>query len=1071
MVAEVADTAPKNSTLDPQPSTNGIDFAMPPAHITEAGSADADVHAETCAPCAEDNNADRSDIMAPGSPTAADSAIETLSSKSNDTFLNHPQTRNVSDIVPSVKREADCYNTGLEDIDEQNSSMVKHASSSPSPVFVDPLVDTPCWNSRAAAHTIAGTPELTDSSLMLDLTGNQICMRPNTTHTFPSSTNIPLLDQPESSSLSKAPISLRADIDTAKVDSHRDASPSYSVSSTASSMSTLTASSSSSPASNEERMLMSTSSMDAEQGKNSLFHSEAAICSLPRRPVPKPILSDYYASNAPKPSPETSRQRSEMLRSPHSLSVSWQPSQRLDSKGTNAIDTNFMDCGPSAPEFTAGVQQCGMSAPHSRHIEASTSAEQFGSNNPYLADHESSQSLVKADKIVPISVANLSQDTSTISSSLRQSQDFRVVPVPQATHLLIFLQNNKRAVEQAAVAETAVDQGRVTQVQTGEMCAATSSQCERSGRNLNLYRPDLHTIAALVVEERNINENGAGRAGRDGCDVTAESVGIDNSFIPKAVQQHASSQKKRNEADVRRQSKSPKQGKKLKKKTGRMNKERLCAEKVLLPTTENLTHNDSINRHVLPTVKETRADAKIIGKICTREPQAEDIRRDMTEKKPLKKKKGKHRRQVARGAHLEQEVVSKSKSIHNEQQPRKKSVNTAYPAFVPEAATTKAGEQSAIMGSKEVAVLSKSFSQVVVTTIVSPKGQLDDSDGTDTAQETYGVLVNVAQPLNSAVDTLPQAADKGDLVVALATFNHETKATDDYAGSTIDEPDGNQASLKEESMVTSQAQGVKSSDIVEPRSQVPCNDSEDKLCGTEVLSIAPELVAESPSSSDTASTNVPPHFDVESHVHTLLTRSMQQQQQQQYQQQENHHSVHERAKQGPIHHHFVAPPLAYNDGPWAPYNPYLFPEHWPMYPAGGATGLYPFSDQLPEYFPPHCDYPPYAWFPQPQYYESCCDQGYYDFEGQLPPGFEPHVAAAAAASYCGPRPEELKPAPEVWKNTSCGGESSGYVDPPSTRKTWYLQPLVYEEEKERAFEARGPSNRMRLMKVCRKYGL
>lgn len=226
--------------------------------------------------------------------------------------------------------------------------------------------------------------------------------------------------------------------------------------------------------------------------------------------------------------------------------------------------------------------------------------------------------------------------------------------------------------------------------------------------------------------------------------------------------------------------------------------------------------------------------------------------------------------------------------------------------------------------------------------------------------------------------------------------------------------------------------------------------------------------------SATDSTSVP--FDLEAHVHYLLTRSLQNQQRQ---------SSQDGSQDGSQEGSFLPP---YDYGPWIHEEPLAY------HPMQYQDSLYSFPAQPPKAFPPQYDQ--YEEYPQPQYYEpQYCPVNTVIYNGgtamdRAPPAFvaaefwstgryptnlirESGPGPEMMSLFCEPTHEAFeaiaaRPFPDFWA-TRCWGRN-GYVNR-LNMKPWYLQPLVYEIEKQRARPIRSETKLEQQKRVFRKYGL
>ncbi|KAJ4417529.1 hypothetical protein N0V82_006088 [Gnomoniopsis sp. IMI 355080] len=1012
-----------------------------------------------------------------------------------------PQTPVDSDRQLSSSLGADRRNADLDHTDKYDPSLFEPANTRGSIASERPLSKLPRSDKSMAPNSLRPQEEVIDRSLVLGLPLESFYTPSDNTKAPGSHVPITQVGISQPPSLLETNFSATTAPDPDGIGSHRDGLSNYSPSFHTSNIPSTVALKSSLPASPTKVVSLPARDLSARRRNDFGVEFQPTTASLPRQRIDEmacceqkyhpvlhsclnkptkhlPILdqatrpavskliaqgndeqaADGYDTSSSSSSSECSntetRTYKTALPAAHRSPSAWHIHEKPKVNATQLRDCEHDDCATTAQH---GMFPLPPGNPgtlfDANQVENNISDEPAGENNNLV---------VRPDRSVPTSLSGPAENAFAPNTGAERSDPLAVFDLPEPGLLILWI-NQKRAAD-AAVATATSECSHVVQGQDSPYASVTS-QGEKS-EHVHRYRPNLHTVAALIVEERNTSERL--RTGRQHGDSrseepkTSEIKSIDTTFIPRTVQQHAESQKKRPETVDRRNAHRTRRSKKQ-KKTGRVNKERLCTEKVLQSANEDAEH-------------------------------------DLTGEKPLKKKTKRRQQRTSHGLCADQQLTA-----------------TAIPAF-----DQTCKEQVADMNRAEDSKGSKV--SLCSTTQTVPKATPAPVHGHECAQDELGleslhhdvsqfdVVMASERALESAVnqlgETLGQPEDLTAInTVAISRESQPNEANDSAATAQFSTAEtsskaalleaGGEAPPRQKSMepvvspddmshagtirgdssktvthdavhedvpVKEQPLGSDQSwqDESSMQSQQPqkpgysefTNAATDESCNVAATCNPPELVVASPSSSDT-STNGPPSFDVEAHVQNLFKRSMQQQQQ--------YHITREAPHQAP----FCAPvppaPVP-NTGGWPHYAPETLPNYYhPIQPAG--AGLYPFPDQLPEYFPAYYDYEPYAGFPQPQYYEPLYGQSY-GYGCEYPARFEQNVSAA---SECAPTAEEtLKPEGEL-DGRHCWEQRE--LEEFEEQKPWYLQPLVYEEEKEREFEAQGPSQRMRLMKVCRKYGL
>lgn len=720
-------------------------------------------------------------------------------------------------------------------------------------------------------------------------------------------------------------------------------------------------------------------------------------------------------------------------------------------------------------------------------------------------------------------------DEATAGTEAQEDRPVTVIRMSQALYLALILQEMEKKKEVAA--KDRPDQQPAANTHEVDACISGLSRDGKKGGCVRAYRPDLHTIAALVVEERNMtgrselsSDSSSPRVTGEERDAASTDV-IDTSFISRTVQQHEASLKRRKKANEQRSSShSGKRAKKLKKKTGRMNKERrLLAEKALQSTNDIFLPGDVNTPLVLkPSQQSGRVDFEGPADMSHTGREGTTVDNNLKKKRKSNSRRGRSRRDVKLEQRMERNgilldhkpdgelvatvsrniesdgAVTVAEPVHGEPTEsltmcvvEKEGITTSQ--SVASDSTVAASDllgKSAFNNPEKTIVVPKGRRTSVTTIAFIPKNQLYGDSGIVPPHHDIGRLASAAKSGGTTETNLAPLAADINLAVAPAAVTGESKSVVDGAVFTakdaaIEENAGvmkqslnsnlreNDPPEKQLSATASPGRDIVASTQKDEFSapstinvaKVECSDSSVTTTSVSVhplgdhvpkkaQDMAAQPIPNELASPSTAVVTSSTSRDFEAHVRSLLSRSTQPQQQHQQPR------ACELTNNQATNNSFAPPPYNISGPPWPPY-----PEPIPYCPMNPAGSLYPFPDQLPEYFPPpYYNYhePYYTGFVQQQHqqhYEPCYERGY-RFNGQE----SRFTHEASAMAYCTPIPGKPKDVLEM------GGTTAPPLSAP-TQKPWYLQPLAYEEDKEREFEARGPSHRMRLMKVCRKYGL
>lgn len=227
---------------------------------------------------------------------------------------------------------------------------------------------------------------------------------------------------------------------------------------------------------------------------------------------------------------------------------------------------------------------------------------------------------------------------------------------PEYFCMTISMNNNNNKASDTGQSMFMPDQYGAAQAYNGNTYPRAISQ-DKEDRRVHTYRHNLSTITALVVEERNVTKSEPNHSTSDPevpieHSTDSEPDVIDIDFIPQAVRQHAESQKKSRQAANQGSSQRGKKPKNSKKKTGRLNKERACIEKVLQPTNEEAIDQPETSEN--PT-----------GKVTDSRLPKDGYEQDLTSKTASKKKQKRRlrRQQMSQDAQIEQPVAPTCTSI------------------------------------------------------------------------------------------------------------------------------------------------------------------------------------------------------------------------------------------------------------------------------------------------------------------------------------------------------------------------------------------------------------------------
>lgn len=912
------------------------------------------------------------------------------------------------------------------------------------------------------------SPELSDEPIAIDVRFDDVCT-PDEITQAPSSTNITTsLDVSQSPVQGDQNNDAMSEPDTSELDNRRASKSDFSPKSFASSTASTVASASSMSAPHEQSYGTSDEIMEIEPEMDSSVDIQPVAESQPH------THTDEFATS--KVDFRT-------------LNPSLRPQYRVDLPRSNQITRSSMGMAewdtyiPTAETYTTGsasepwntddmldfkqtksrVTELERDDPHSsttcdrspKRPQGPAKFEFFGSVNPHQDVDEMAQQTVPASRSRP----SLTADTSSVPA-----KPFELVAVasayPQFICVNIPLNNNNSC----DAAEAEVMPGQYGADQTHNDNAHPFSLLRETGRRLHTYRPNLHTIAALVVEERNMTK---------GESTDSDPDGIDTSFIPQAVRQHAESQKKNRQAATQGNSqrgKKPKKSKK-KKKTGRLNKERACVEKVLQPANEDVVDIP----HTLYKPEEKIADSELPKDGCEQ---------DFASKRSSKNKgTRRHRRQKkSQDVQIEQPVLATSMPV-DEQTPEKHGFISGETGGVEdtEIEGCSCSESPADHCDEELNAkpLEDAFTMECAVTILEPpqdpstnvleaaddhvKSSVSDA-GTETiTHSTCHSAVEAAQneTNDDALNETPAPSEedetmstKGNLPVTVHDIITET-TTD------ADTHDGDCHAAAAHEMIGQPSHLRKSTltpilEEVEPETDASVNDA-----GVESYHLVTRLAASEPAAlssyREAMGSSTSPPSNVKAEDDMQLTQFVQQEPLQQ--------RAIECYTDPAAYHEYPHPTQAYHHGSWPDYDAEPVPNYYhPMEPNGSYH--YPFSNQLPEYYAPYYDYEPYSGYSQPQYFEPFYDQGC-GFHNQLPLSrYEPNGYATpyrARISW-----QEWQPYAERYPGQPFGTRTHMKEQ---KNKPWYLQTLGYEEELEEEFETAEPTQRECTRRSCRKYGL
>lgn len=302
-------------------------------------------------------------------------------------------------------------------------------------------------------------------------------------------------------------------------------------------------------------------------------------------------VSRYQAGGTPCLVPGTSARRASSCAEsiqPASCSLPQQPSGGL---ATYKPDTfHAADLSGSDPSDPIADSQNTAPSFHLRQITHSNNPKQVESSRVSQAATQSENHVAEPQRAVPSSLSRPTKENETV----QESQVLQVICVPPSLYIALISQCLDGGRIEAASVKAQHDQCEATQTQRDDGSAVTASVSGRYNQ-VRAYTPDPHTIAALMIEERNKNDSGLNAVEKP---MAAGIAGMDINFIPQRVQEHAMARQK---CSARVEPSGPatvKKGKKLKKKTGRANKQRLCVEKVLRSTSDETVSNKVLDKQV-----------------------------------------------------------------------------------------------------------------------------------------------------------------------------------------------------------------------------------------------------------------------------------------------------------------------------------------------------------------------------------------------------------------------------------------------------------------------------------------
>lgn len=876
-----------------------------------------------------------------------------------------------------------------------------------------------------------------------------------------------------------------SEFDASESDVYRASVSNSSPKSITSSIASTVASTSSMSAPHEERHISSEKSMENNARENSSVDSQSVDISQPQAPT-----GTFGYSELDFRSLGSSLRPRFQVEFPASNEITSSSMSLADSNIRRPIAGSYTTQLASQPWFAGDMllfeqTKSGVTEPNKYGPQRSTACnhdiktfeslaklEPRGSANPHHDVYE-----IKQDKVP----ASLSRPYPSIESPSVPPAALSAQPVEAArTHpffCFTFSMNSKNEPCDREVAKVPLDQCRTDQTIRANGCPRALSRDEED-RRLHTYKPNAHTIAALMVEERNMTKRSLNHSPSDvrvPAEHTADSEPdvIDTSFIPQAVQQHAESQKKKSrQAADQRGSQRGTKAKKLKKNTGRLNKERLCVEKVI----------QSANEEVVDTPeKADMAEEEFTDLSFPKDGWEGDSMSKRTSKK--KERRRLHRQKASQTTQTEQQSSSTHK-IEVSSSPTTISLQgTDIEDHLCTEVTsdhgaeaqhdTKSLENSTKM---DLAPATPELPKSTGVDIVEVTGHqveisISDTDNGAIPQESVGSIHHAVEavPEVTSVDALETTPirrkdhDTTSTASNLPDTTHDITTETTSDGDTVGGDCHTAAALEDVgqcgllgNQVLTPIHETEADESVEPQAHSIIEDAVVEPCQLATPSSAPELAGPSLPSDDTGTSNSQT-IDVQPKAHMQLKHYVQQPLQQ---------SPIGYIKPGPFHE-FIPQPLAYNDGVWPDYGPRepIPNYHHPM--EQNVSHRYPFTNQLTAYCTPAFNYDLHASIPEPRYFEPFYGQDwgfYHDHLGR--PQYDPNAYTTASRAPMSWR--EWKPYAERGVGQPFGTHEHRLEE---KNKPWYLQPLVYEEEKEEEFQTGEPTHEECMLRSCRKYGI
>lgn len=1016
-------------------------------------------------------SATQSRIPASGSRSFGDFTPSTLDTMHIDVISDDAQTLQNGDMqINSCPMSDEAKMTACSV--EQYDTVSPNSAVPCGPDASDEAVtDAPGQGSCMSLFSGPPSPQLRDESIAIDARFDDVCTPDEITQASSSTKVITSLEISQSPVQGDQDLDAMSEIDTSELDVHRASESDFSPKSFASSTTSTVPSTSSMSVPHEQSYGPSDEIMEIEPEIDSFVHSQPVTDLQPHTPTDglasskvdfrtlNPSLRPQYRVDYPRSSQiicrsvgmtewDTYRPAAE-TGTTEWASQAWTTDDMLDFEQTKS---SFTKLERDEPNRSTAYER------DPKRLQGPAKFESFVNANPHQGVHEMTQQKVTAS----LSRASLTANTSSVPATSFERVAAASTPPPYFC-VTISVNNNKSC--DTAEAEVIPHNYHAGQTHNGNAYPRAISQ-DGEDRRVHTYRPNLHTIAALVVEERNVTKSES---------TDPEPGVIDTSFIPQAVRQHAESQEKSRQAANQGSSQRGKKAKKSKKKTGRLNKERACVEKVLQPANEEAVD--------IPDTLD-RAEEKATDSAFPNDGDAQDLASKRKAKKNEKRRI--RRQQISRGSQAEHLVVSTSTPI-DEQIPKRQDVNSGETTGLQGKETegyscsevpydncdeadlnTKPLEDGSRMGCA-VATL-KLVKEPSINTLEAP----DDHIKSPVAGNDTGAIIQKSSPTGhnaivaalddtnvAALKAAPISPEEDETISAkgnLPVTVHDTIAETTTDGDTDDGCCHAAAAQK----VVGQPNHLGKSTLtpileeVEPETDPSVNDAGVESCHTVIHLAAPEPADPSSYRKAMGAGTLTPS-NVEADGDMQLTHFVQ------------HEPLEQRAieyyTETTAYHEYPHPTQAYNHGTWPNYD--AEPVHNYYYPIEPNSSYhYPFSNQLPEYCTPYYDDELYAGYPQPQYFEPFYDQNY-EFCHQLAPSrYEPKVYATphrARISW-----KEWQPYAERYPGQPFGTRTHMKEQ---KDKPWYLQTLGYEEELEEEFQTGEFTQRERTRRSCRKYGL